>query len=85
MFEEKHSSSRLLCLSFSLFSLRSLSPCEPACVYEWVKHCHSPIASLEMLLQTDWRSTAKGSLAGCVCDRVCVCVCVCECVSAYIG
>lgn len=63
VFEEKHSSYCLLCLSFP-FSLCNPSLPASQCVFEWVKHCHSPIASLETLLQTDWRSTAKGSLAG---------------------
>lgn len=58
--------------SVCLFPFSLCNPSFPAsqCVFEWVKHCHSPIASRETLLQTDWRSTAKGSLAG----FVCVCV-----------
>lgn len=48
----------------------ALFPCEPERalprVFEWVKHCHGPTASPETPLQTDWRSTAKGSHAACV-------------------
>ncbi|MEQ2300908.1 hypothetical protein AMECASPLE_030627 [Ameca splendens] len=55
---EGYSSYCLLCLS--ILSAIPVSPTSH-CVFEWVKHCHTPMASRETLLQTDWRSTAKGS------------------------